>query len=162
MKNFSTWMLVLFMIMFWVFRVIVVLMDELNLDFGGIEPLNASLEIILCFVVLVCIILVVKRKMIGGLLYLLSYGMYFGVNVYDSINGIINVTTESASNLINYTNIFISIVAMILAVAVVLDLLADKSRKLNPKDKKTDWFYKNKDFDRKLDDRADKNNYRTL
>ena len=73
MKNFSTWMLVLFMIMFWVFRVIVVLMDELNLDFGGIEPLNASLEIILCFVVFVCIILVVKRKMIGGLLYLLSY-----------------------------------------------------------------------------------------
>ena len=162
MKNFSTWMLVLFMIMFWVFRVIVVLMDELNLDFGGIEPLYASLEIILCFVVFVCIILVVKRKMIGGLLYLLSYGMYFGVNVYDSINGIINVTTESASNLLNYTNIFISIVAMILAVAVVLDLLADKSRKLNPKDKKTDWFYKNKDFDRKLDDRADKNNYRTL
>ena len=162
MKNFSTWMLVLFMIMFWVFRVIVVLMDELNLDFGGIEPLNASLEIILCFVVFVCIILVVKRKMTGGLLYLLSYGMYFGVNVYDSINGIINVTTESASNLLNYTNIFISIVAMILAVAVVLDLLADKSRKLNPKDKKTDWFYKNKDFDRKLDDRADKNNYRTL
>ena len=105
---------------------------------------------------------VAKRKMIGGLLYLLSYGMYFGVNVYDSINGIINVTTESASNLLNYTNIFISIVAMILAVAVVLDLLADKSRKLNPKDKKTDWFYKNKDFDRKLDDRADKNNYRTL
>lgn len=28
--------------------------------------------------------------------------------------------------------------------------------------KKTDWFYKNEEFDRKLDDRADKNNYRTL
>ena len=25
-----------------------------------------------------------------------------------------------------------------------------------------DWFYKNEQYDRKLDDRADKNNYRTL
>lgn len=162
MKNFSTWMLVLFMIMFWVFRVIVVLMDQLNLDFGGIEPLNANLEIILSFVVLVCIILVVKRKMLGGLIYLLSYGMYFGVDILNSINGIISVTTESASNIMNYTNIFISIIAMILAIGVMIDLVADKNRKLNPKDKKTDWFYKNEDYDRKLDDRADKNNYRTL
>ena len=38
----------------------------------------------------------------------------------------------------------------------------DKNRKNNPKDKKTDWFYKNEEFDRKLDDRADKNNYRTM
>ena len=51
---------------------------------------------------------------------------------------------------------------MVLAIAVLLDLLVDKNRKLNPKDKKTDWFYKNEEYDRKLDDRADKNNYRTL
>ena len=38
MKNFSTWLLVLFMIMFWVFRVIVALMYQLHLDFGGIVP----------------------------------------------------------------------------------------------------------------------------
>ena len=40
--------------------------------------------------------------------------------------------------------------------------LFDKNRKANPKDKKTDWFYNNKDFDREKDDRADTNNYRTL
>ena len=45
---------------------------------------------------------------------------------------------------------------------LVNDLLLDKNRKENPKDKKTDWFYKNEEFDRKLDDRADKNNYRTM
>ena len=56
----------------------------------------------------------------------------------------------------------ISIVAIILPIAVLLDLLLDKNRKLNPKDKKTDWFYGNQEFDRKLDDRADKNNYRTM
>ena len=96
MKNFSTWLVVLFMAMFWVFRVIVALMAQLNLDFGGITPLNSQLEIILLFVVLVCIILVAKRKLICGLI------------------------------------------------------------------KKTDWFYKNDEFDREFDDRADKNNYRTM
>ena len=43
-----------------------------------------------------------------------------------------------------------------------IKVLLDKNRKNNPKDKKTDWFYQNEEFDRKLDDRADKNNYRTL
>ena len=162
MKNFSTWLLVLFMIMFWVFRVIVALMYQLHLDFGGIVPLNETIEVILAFVVLVCIILVVKRKMIGGVIYFVSYGLYFGVDVINSFTGIISVTSQSATNLLNYTNAFFSIIGMVLAIAVLLDLLVDKNRKLNPKDKKTDWFYKNEEYDRKLDDRADKNNYRTL
>ena len=51
---------------------------------------------------------------------------------------------------------------LILPIAAEFDVLLDKGRKLNPTDKKTDWFYKNEEYDRKLDDRADKNNYRTL
>ena len=59
-------------------------------------------------------------------------------------------------------NLFVSMVGIILPVAVMLDLIADKNRKAHPKDKKTDWFYTNQKFDRELDERADKNNYRTL
>ena len=55
-----------------------------------------------------------------------------------------------------------SIIGIILPLIVLIDLLLDKNRKENPKDKKTDWFYQNEQFDRKLDDRADKNNYRTI
>ena len=58
--------------------------------------------------------------------------------------------------------LMISMLGIILPLAVLIDLLLDKNRKLNPKDKKTDWFYQNEEFDRKLDDRADKNNYRTM
>jgi len=43
---------------------------------------------------------------------------------------------------------------------VLFDLLFDKNRKEHPVDKKTDWFYKNENFDRKLDERADKNHYK--
>ena len=56
MKNFSTWMLVMFMAMFWVFRIAVAVTYELGANFGGIEPFNQTLEIILLFVVLVCML----------------------------------------------------------------------------------------------------------
>ena len=158
MKNFSTWMLVIFMAMFWAFRVVVAIMPEFGTTLGGITPMDSQLEIILCFVVLVCIILVVKRKLIGALIYLVGYGMYFGVDVSNNISLIMSGEATMTNNF----NALISLVAIILAVAVLIDLLLDKGRKINPKDKKTDWFYKNQQFDRKYDERADKNNYRTL
>ncbi len=160
MKNFSTWLLACFMVMFWAFRAVVTLMAELHQDFGGIVPLNKTLEIILLFVVLVCIVLVVKRKMVGSLIYLLSYGMYFGTDILKNINTIIEVEGQLPAT--TFMNLFVSFIGIILPVAVLLDMLVDRNRKNNPKDKKTDWFYKNEKFDRQLDDRADKNNYRTL
>ena len=56
MKNFSTWMLVMFMIMFWVFRIIVALAGELHWDLGGIAPLNQTFEIVLLFVALLSLV----------------------------------------------------------------------------------------------------------
>lgn len=158
MKNFSTWMLVMFMAMFWAFRVVVAIMPEFGTTLGGITPMNGQLEIILSFVVLLCMILIVKRKIVGALIYLLGYGMYFGVDVINNIGTII----EGTSSISNSLNVFISIIGIIIPIAVLLDLLLDKGRKANPKDKKTDWFYNNEQFDRKLDERSDKNNYRTL
>ena len=160
MKNFSTWLLACFMVMFWAFRAIVTLMAELHQDFGGIVPLNKTLEIILLFVVLVCIVLVVKRKMVGALMYLLSYGIYFGTDILKNINTIIEMEGQLPATI--FMNLFVSFIGLILPIAVLLDMLVDRNRKNNPKDKKTDWFYKNEKFDRQLDERADKNNYRNL
>ena len=159
MKNFSTWMLVMFMIMFWMFRLVVAVFAEFGIDFMGIVPLNMSLEIILLFVVLLCVILIVKRKIVGALIYLLSYGMYFGVYLFNSVKTIL----ESESLPIEQSlNAFVSLIGMIIPIAILFDLLLDKNRKAHPKDNKTDWFYNNEQFDRKKDDRADTNNYRTL
>ncbi len=159
MKKFSTWMLVMFMILYWILRVVIAVSYELKWDFAGLVPLNPTMEVILLFVTLLCIILVVKRKMLGGLLYLLSYGMYFGTNVIDNIQNIMNAMTGTIE-ISQYLNLFMSVIGIILPIAVLFDLLWDRERKENPKDKKTDWFYKNEQFDRQLDDRADKNNYR--
>ena len=161
MKNFSTWLLVMFMVMFWIFRIIVTLAGQLNWNFGGFMPLNEKLEIILLFVVLICIVLIVKRKIIGGLIYLLSYGMYFGIDLYNNIQNMLIPQSGFTIQLNIYTNTIISLIGMIIPIAILIDLLADKSRKNNPKDSKTDWFFQNEKFDRKMDERADKNNYRT-
>ncbi len=161
MKNFSTWLLVMFVAMFWVFRLIVAFMYELGQDLGGIEPFNQQMEIILLFVVLLCIILIVKRKIVGALIYLMAYGLYFGTNLISGITTLLN-QGDSIIDITLYINMFISLLGVALPIAVLLDLLLDKNRKAHPKDKKTDWFYKNEAYDRKLDERADKNNYRTL
>lgn len=159
MKNFSTWLLACFVVMFWVFRTMVAIMAELHQEFV-VAPFNQTMEIILLFVVLLCLVLIVKRKIAGALIYLLGYGMYFGTDLVSKVSLLI----EDASQLTitDYTGMMISLIGIIIPVAVLLDLLADKNRKAHPKDKKTDWFYKNEQYDRKLDERADKNNYRTL
>ena len=159
MRNFSTWLLACFMVMFWVFRIIVALMAQLHQDFF-INPFDETMEIILLFVVLACLVLVVKRKIAGALIYLFAYGMYFGADIATKVTAL--VEDASKFGLADYTALIISLIGVIIPVAVLLDLLADKNRKAHPKDKKTDWFYKNEAYDRKLDERADKNNYRTL
>ena len=156
MKNFSTWLLACFIVMFWVFRIMVALMAEMHKEFI-VTPFNQTMEIALLFIVLLCLVLIVKRKMIGALLYLLTYGMYFGTNVTSNIQTILDVA-NGTTDISQYLNLFMSVIGIILPIAVLLDLLWDRERKENPKDKKTDWFYKNQKFDRKMDERADKNN----
>lgn len=163
MKNFSTWMLVMFMVMFWGLRIIVAFTYEMGGSFGGIEPFNQTMEIILLFVVLVCMLLVIKRKIVGALIYLLAYGMYFGPSLVTAITSLTETTAEvNIDSMGMYLNAFVSLIGIAIPVAVLFDLLLDKNRKANPKDKKTDWFYKNEQFDRQMDERSDKNNYRTL
>lgn len=78
MKNLSSWLLVMFMFMFWVFRVIVAFQAQYEKDFGGFIAFNYIVEVVLLFVVILCMILILRRKLLGGILYLVSYGYYFG------------------------------------------------------------------------------------
>ena len=133
MKNFSTWLLVMFMVMFWVFRVVVTLAAELGIDLAGFTPINKEMEIILLFVALLCMILVVKRKIIGSLLYLVIYGAYFGehlvANLIQFFQGQATLTMDLSMNLLS------DAVAIILALFSVMDMLVDRGRKVNPVDK---------------------------
>ena len=161
MSNFSTWLLAIFMVMFWLFRAIVALCTQFQIDLLGIVAYDFNWEVTISFVTLLCIILVVKRKMIGSLLYLMLYGVYFGEHLITNIMSIVGGTSGLTMDL--SLNLIFDLVAVALAIFVLLDMLVDKGRKANPIDRKTDWYFKNEKYDEELkarDQREDKNEYK--
>lgn len=159
MKKFSTYLLVMFMVLFWILRIIITVSAQFGGDFMGVTPIDNNFEIILLFAFLLCAILVAKRKLTGALIYLVLHAIYFGGDITAKIELLTNGETLSIGQI---SDLMLSIIGIILPLAVLIDLLLDRGRKEHPVDKKTDWFYKNEKFDRKLDERADKNNYRTM
>lgn len=159
MKKFSTYLLVMFMIIFWIIRIAVTIMSQMGKNFLGMVPMNETFEIAILFATLLCLVLIAKRKLIGSLLYLVVHAIYFGGDITNKLNMLANGGTLTLSQ---SAELMFSVLGIILPLAVLIDLLLDKNRKENPKDKKTDWFYQNEKFDRELDERADKNNYRTM
>lgn len=161
MANFSTWLIAMFMVMFWMFRAIVALCTQFSIDLLGIVAYNFNWEVIIAFLTLLCILLVVKRKMIGSLLYLMLYGVYFGEHF---ITNIITLVQGQATFNVSFSmNLFVDVIAIALALFALLDMLVDKGRKANPRDGKTDWYFKNEKYDEELkarDQREDKNEYK--
>ena len=49
MKKFSTYLLVMFMIIFWIVRIAVTIMSQLGKDFMGMVPMNETFEIVILF-----------------------------------------------------------------------------------------------------------------
>ena len=158
MKNLSSWLLVMFMGMFWLFRVVVAFQAQYDENFGGFIAFNFTFEVVLLFVAILCMILVLRRNIIGGILYLASYGFYFGGYIFT--NAIPVLMSGETMDMSVMQNTLVSAVAVIIAFCVFFDLLVNKIRKRDPKDKKTDWFFNNEQYDRKYDERADKNQYR--
>ena len=158
MKNLSSWLIVMFILMFWMFRILVAINGTMGMDFF-VKPIDNNIEVILLFVVLLCVPFIFKRKLIGAIIYLISYGWYFGRGLIQNIMQIIKGETLGMDT---YMSMFIALIAITLPIVAIFDILVDINRMKNPVNKQTDWFYKNEEYDRKLDERADKNNYRTL
>ena len=158
MKSLSSWLLVMFMFMFWVFRVVVAFQAQYEKDFGGFIAFNFTIEVILLFVVILCMILILKRKLLGGILYIVAYGYYFGG--YIVTNTLPMVLEGEALPMNILQNTMVAAVALVIAICVLFDLIIARVRRRDPKDKKTDWFFQNEQYDRKYDERADRNQYR--
>ena len=76
MKKFSTYLLVMFMIVFWILRIIITLSSQMGGDFLGVVPMNEAIEILILFATLICLVLVAKRKLVGAILYLVIHALY--------------------------------------------------------------------------------------
>ncbi len=160
MKSLISWLLVLFMAMFWVFRVIVAISAQFGIEFGGFIVFNNTTEMVLLFVDLFCFILIVKRKLIGGIIFLAGYGWYFGSYIINNL--IPALSSEAGVDMVIFQNSIIGILGIIIALCIVINIAFEKVKLRHFTDKKTDWYFDNDKYDRKFDDRADKNQYRTL
>ena len=161
MGSFSTLLITFFMVMFWMFRAIVALCTQFSIDLLGVVAYDFNMEVIIAFATLVCIILFVKRNLIGALLYLTLYGVYFGEHFITNI--MILMQGQASVNIGFSINLLVDFIAILLALFALGDVLIDKRRKINPIDKKTDWYFKNEKYDEELkarDKREDKNEYK--
>ena len=158
MKSLTSWLLVFFMFIFWVFRIIVALQSQYGDSFGGFIAFNFNVEVILLFLTVLSFILIVRRYLIGGILYLVSYGYYFGSYLLSNI--LVLLDEGGSLSMTSAQNVMVATIGVFLAICVFADLLIEKARRRDPKDKKTDWFFKGTQYDRKYDERADRNQYR--
>ncbi len=155
MTSMFSYLITMFAGMFWLVRVIVAITFSLNVDFP-IVPLNFEAEIILLFVTLICIVFIIKRNIIGALIYFACYGIYFGTDLYEGIKGLIQGQAIASG----YLSLFVSFLGVLIPLLTVIDIFINKDRTGVAINKKTDWFYKNKDYDREFDERDDRNQYK--
>lgn len=157
MKRMSSWLFIMFMIMFWVFRIIVTVVGQMGNDFGGFISFNFVTEIALLFVTIISFIFILKRNIIGALVNLGAYIYYFGGYILSSV---IPMLSSGQTDIGTLQNGAVALIGILIALFIVIDIFVDKHSADNHKDRKTDWFFDDEKFDRKLDDRADKNHYR--
>lgn len=153
MINLYSYLLTFLAIIFWGFRAITTLLYQLDVEFFA-TPLNATVEIALLFATLPCLILVVKRNVVGAAAYLGLYAAYFGTALYEVL------MSSTGFDVVNSANIIFIVVGVVLPMLTFFDVLLNKNRNAGNGSKKADWFYKNEDYDRKFDERADRNQYK--
>ncbi len=155
MISLFSYLLTFFAILFWFFRVLVTILYQLDVDFFA-TPLNTNIEIAVLFATLPCIILVIKRNIVGAAAYLAIYGVYFGNALYEII-----VSSQTTGLTIpNTANMIFMVIGVVIPFLTFLDILFNRNRSLGKGNKKEDWFYANEEYDRKFDERSDRNQYK--
>ena len=157
MKSLASWLFTIFAIMFWGYRVILAITESLGIDMGVTIP-NTAIEIVLLFTTLACMILIIKRMRLGGLIYFVSYLIYFGQDIY--AYGMKLIAGEALEQ-DELGRIFMATLGITISFLVLADLVLNKHRANKLGDKKTDWFFKGEQYDRQFDERADRNEYKT-
>ena len=153
MKSITSWLLNIAAIAYWIFRIIILVCETLSINLP-VTSMNKTIEIPMLFITVICLVLIFKRNIIGGIVYFAMYAGYFGMDIYNTITNT-GLTTDSIT-----LNLIVSAFAVIISLANFLDIALSGNKKTVTSTKHTDWFYQNEKFDREIDERADKNNYR--
>lgn len=157
MRTMSNYLIIMFSIMLFIFRLIVVFTSTMGIEFM-VEPINVEYEIALLFIMIISIILMSKNKLSGAIILVIASIAYYGPSLLEQITYLSSnsVSVDTAAQVI------ISVICLVIPIFAFFIIAFAKEQEKRPVDKKTDFFYKNEAYDRKYDERADKNNYRTM
>lgn len=156
MKSLFSYLITFCAVLYWIFRVVVSLMYAMGKDFICV-PLDSNLEILILFLTIPSIIFIIRRNLVASTLYFAMYAAYFGTILFNSLSGVISAEESMSFN--DTTSILFTAMGVLIPFLVFLDIFIQRNR-FNPTDRNTDWFYNNEQFDRKMDDRADTNQYK--
>ena len=157
MRTMSNYLIIMFSVMLFIFRLIVVFTTALGIDFI-VQSINIKYEIAYILIMLLSIILISKNKLTGAKIFVISSIVYYGPSLLNQIT----VVTSNVISIDMAVQLLISLVGVIIPIFAFFIIAFAKEQEKRPVDKKTDFFYKNEAYDRKYDERADNNNYRTL
>lgn len=156
MKSIFSYLIVIIAVLYWIFRVVVSLMYSMSVEFIC-QPLNPTIEIVILFLTVPSIIFIIRRNIVAATLYFGMYSAYFGTILFNSLT---TVSTETESLVFtDTTSIVFSALGVIIPFLVWADVAIQKSR-FRPSDRNTDWYYENDKYNRKFDERADRNQYK--
>ena len=156
-KTMAHYLIVMFMVMLMIFRFVVLFTTVIGIDFP-VKSANENIEIGMIVLTLLCIILFTKTKLTGAILYLISSFIYYGPEFINLVPIAMNGVTSTDMAV----QILVLMIELVIPIFALFILIYDKKQEINTVDKKTDFFYKGEQYDRKYDERADKNNYRTM
>lgn len=157
MRTMSHYLIIMLSVMLFIFRLVVVFTTVLGIEFA-VQSINVNYEMIFLVIMLISIILMTKSKLSGAIIFLISSIAYYGPTLLNQLIYLSNntISIEVAMQIV------ISLICVIIPIFAFFIIAFAKQQERKPVDKKTDFFYKNEAYDRKYDERADKNNYRTL
>ena len=117
MQKFSTWMIIALDVIFWLLRVIAAYTYAMGIDFM-IQPIDMNMEITMIFVALLAFILIVKRKFLGTVIYMIGYFGYFGVALFNNLQQMMTV----GGMIDDYVNVLFSLIGVALPLFTFLDV----------------------------------------
>lgn len=155
MRTMENYLIIMLSVILFIFRLIVTITTVLGVDFM-IQTINTNYEIILLFITIISIILMTKNKLIGPIIFTAASLAYYGPDLLSRVMVSGAISAESA------TQIVCSVCCLLIPIFSFFLTAVAKAQEKKPVDKKTDFYYKTDRYDRKYDERADRNNYRTL
>ena len=156
MRTMANYLIIMFLILLFILRLVVVFTATLGIEFV-IKPINVEFEIALLFVMIISIILMSKNKLIGAIILTVASIGYYGPTLLSQLTNIsAGVSAETGLQMM------VSVICIIVPIFGFFIIAFAKEQEKRPVDKKTDFFYNTDKYDIEYDERADKNNYRTM